>query len=237
MTRLEPDAVEGPVLVVAPHPDDETLGCGGMIAALSQRGLLVHTVFVTDGGASHRGSVDWPSSRLAALREAEAGEALALLGAAGQPRSFLRLADSAMPAPGTPLHEKAAATLAELSRRLRPKTAFLPWRRDPHCDHRDSWTLLMHAFDAAGISPATYEYAIWLDELGAPDDHPEPGEMTRCEVHLDAWLAVKRRAIGAHRSQLGQLVTDDPHGFRLENETLRRLIGPIETFWRPCAAA
>lgn len=237
MMRLEPETIEGPVVVVAPHPDDETLGCGGMIAALSRRGLLVHTVFVTDGSASHRGSASWPRSRLAALREAEAAEALALLGAAGQPRSFLRLADSAMPAPGTPLHARAVSGLASVLRRLEPNTAFLPWRRDPHRDHRDSWTLFMAASDAAGISPATFEYAIWLDELGAPDDHPRSGEMTRCDLRLGARLAAKRRAIDAHRSQRGQVVLDDPRGFRLSEETLRRLIGPVETYWRPCAAA
>lgn len=236
MMSLDPDVVEGPVLVAAPHPDDETLGCGGMIAALSRRGLLVHTVFVTDGGASHRGSASWPRSRLAALREAEAAEALARLGAAGQPRSFMRLADSAMPAPGTPAHAAAVDALCDLLRWLGPATAFLPWRRDPHCDHRDSWALFMQAFGAAGISPAIYEYAIWLDELGAPDDRPGPGEMMRCGMQLDGWRAVKRSAIDAHRSQLGQVVTDDPHGFSLGEETLRRLIGPVETYWRPCAA-
>jgi LmbE family N-acetylglucosaminyl deacetylase len=39
------------VLVVAPHPDDESLGCGGLIASLAQKGCRFYVVFTTDGGA------------------------------------------------------------------------------------------------------------------------------------------------------------------------------------------
>lgn len=235
MRRLDPEAIEGPVLVVAPHPDDETLGCGGMIAALSARGQTVHTVFVTDGGASHPRSALWPRPRLCALREAEAAEALALLGAGAQPRSFLRLADAGMPARGEPRHAAALDAFAGIVRSLRPATAFLPWRRDPHCDHRASRELAIEAFAAGGIAPEIFEYAIWLDELGAPCDRPQPGEMERVELSLGDWLSRKQRAIRAHRSQLGEVVSDDPSGFALSCETLHRLVSPLETYWRPCA--
>jgi LmbE family N-acetylglucosaminyl deacetylase len=53
------------ILVVAPHPDDETLGCGGLISLLAQNGSAFYIVFVTDGSASHRNSRAWPSARLA----------------------------------------------------------------------------------------------------------------------------------------------------------------------------
>lgn len=138
-----------------------------------------------------------------------------------------------MPARHDPLYAEALGKAEALLRRLGPKTAFLPWRRDPHCDHRRSWALFTHALAEAGVAPAIYEYAIWLDELGAPEDHPRPGEMTRVDMDVEAWLAVKRRAIGAHRSQLGLVIGDDPGGFRLGEATLRRLIGPVETYWRP----
>src|SRR5690606_38092378 len=52
-------ALDGPLLVIAPHPDDETLGCGGVIALATCRNVRVHTVFVTDGGASHPNSAEW----------------------------------------------------------------------------------------------------------------------------------------------------------------------------------
>jgi hypothetical protein len=76
--------------------------------------------------------------------------------------------------------------------------------------------------------------AIWLDELGAAEDHPAPGEMQA--VALDVPEAVKRHTLGAHRSQLGAGVFDDPAGFALTPARVARLTGPKETFWRPCPA-
>ena len=45
------------VLVVAPHQDDETLGCGGLIARKRYEGLPVHVVFITDGSATFKVSL------------------------------------------------------------------------------------------------------------------------------------------------------------------------------------
>lgn len=227
---------DGPLLVVAPHPDDETLGCGGLIALASRRGLLVHTVFVTDGGASHPGSAAWSRQGLAERREREAAEALRRLGAGAQPRTFLRLKDADMPARGSPAHARAAAALAAILGDLSPGLALLPWRRDPHRDHRDTWRLAMDAIAASGQSPEILEYAIWLDELGRPGDRPREGEMEMVRVDVSAGLDAKRHALEAHESQLGRLITDDPAGFVLGPATVARLTGRCETFWRPCGA-
>ena len=78
------------LVVVSAHPDDETLGCGGLIARATARGETVHTLFVTDGGASHLNSRAWPRARLGARREAEAEEALRRLGAGAPPPADLR---------------------------------------------------------------------------------------------------------------------------------------------------
>ena len=232
MTPLE--LPEGAVMVIAPHPDDETLGCGGLIAQCVREGRAVHTVFVTDGSASHPGSKTWDRPRLAAEREVEAEEALRRLGAGGEPRSFLRLADAAMPVAGSAEHAAAVAAIAAVLDELRPGLVVLPWRRDPHCDHRDSWALAMAAVAACGRPVAVLEYAIWLDELGAPGDQPLPGEVERVSLAVSG--EHKREALRAHRSQMGALVLDDPGGFVLEPETIERLTGPEEVYWRPCSA-
>lgn len=225
---------DGPLLVVAPHPDDETLGCGGLIAAAMVRRLPTHVLFVTDGGASHPDSRIWDRARLARLREAEAAEALRRLGAGYAPRGFLRLPDAAMPPPGTAAHEAALARVIQLVGELRPALVLLPWRRDPHCDHRDSWSLVTEALRRADARPEMLEYAIWLDELGAPGDHPAQAEMER--VSLRVSRAIKHFALQAHASQLGAVIDDDPAGFKLSPETIDRLTGPEETYWRPCGA-
>ncbi|MDQ3548830.1 MAG: PIG-L family deacetylase, partial [Chloroflexota bacterium] len=83
----------GPTLVIAPHQDDESLGCGGAIALLSDAGMPVHVVFVSDGSGSHPASRRFPAPALTTLREREALAALAILGVQPTSVTFLRLPD------------------------------------------------------------------------------------------------------------------------------------------------
>lgn len=201
-----------------------------MIAALSARGAEVHVLFVTDGGASHPGSRLWDRARLAARREAEAAEALRRLGAGEAPRRFLRLPDAAMPAPGSAEHAAALAAILDVLRESRPALAVLPWRLDPHRDHRDSWALASAALARAGQGTEVLEYAIWQDEIGAEADHPAAHGMEALALPVSG--ALKRHALAAHGSQLGALIDDDPNGFALSPATIARLTGDSEVFWR-----
>lgn len=220
------------MLVVAPHPDDESLGCGGLIASLAGLGSRIHTVFMTDGGASHRNSATWPRQRLAAQREKEAAEALAQLGLQDQPRTFLRLPDAAMPAPASPEGEAALSAMRAVAAVFRPDLVLLPWRRDPHCDHRDAWRLATEALQHEGLRPRRLEYAIWLDELGSAADRPQPGEVERISFDIAPVLVRKQAAVAAHLSQTTDLIADDPEAFRLTEATIRRLVGETETYWK-----
>lgn len=220
------------ILVVAPHPDDETLGCGGLISLLAQHGSAFYIVFVTDGSSSHRNSRAWPAARLAAQREKEACNALARLGIANAPRLFLRLPDAKMPHPGDPLWKCAVATVSDVMQSFEPDLVLFPWRRDPHCDHRASWLLSQRALGKASIHPDILEYAIWLDEFGAVEDHPRPGEAELVRVNIGTALANKRAAIAAHVSQTTDLIADDPDGFRLTPQTIARLTQSTEVFFR-----
>ncbi|MCQ0988998.1 PIG-L deacetylase family protein [Jiella marina] len=232
---VDPESIAASrILVVAPHPDDETLGCGGLMAALAAKGRWFHTLFVTDGGASHRASPSWPRARLAAQRQAEATEALARLGLADHPRTFLGLPDAGMPPAGSVGWEQSMARVRRLLADFQPDLVLLPWRRDPHRDHRDSWLLVSAACEAESLRVDSLEYAIWLDELGSEEDQPQPGEMAPVTFDISAGIAAKRHAIAAHRSQTTGLIDDDPAGFRLTDETIARLTGPTEKFLRPC---
>jgi LmbE family N-acetylglucosaminyl deacetylase len=221
------------ILVVAPHPDDETLGCGGLVSLLAQNGAAFYIVFVTDGSASHRNSSAWPSARLAAQREQEARIALARLGIENASRLFLRLPDANMPGPGTPAWDSAVAAVSDILQRFAPELVLLPWRRDPHCDHRASWLLSQHALRRASVHPDTLEYAIWLDELGDVEDHPKPGEAQLIRLNVGTVLANKHAGIAAHETQTTDLIADDPDGFRLKPQTIARLTQSTEVFWRP----
>jgi LmbE family N-acetylglucosaminyl deacetylase len=219
-------------VVIAPHPDDESLGCGGLISLLAAAGTSFHTIFVTDGGASHLNSVSWPRSRVTAQREQEAAAALARLGISRHPRTFLRLRDGETPGLSAVARGAALSRLAEIFRSFRPDLVFMPWRRDPHCDHRESWRLAKTAIAITMNNPRTFEYAIWLDELGRPEDFPKPDEAERVVFDITSAVRAKRAAISAHQSQTTNLIGDDPTGFRLTTATINRLSGPYEAYWR-----
>ena len=69
----------GKTLVVAPHPDDESLGCGGAIALLRKFGREVSVLTMSDGTLSHPNSVKFPPEKLRELRENEMLAALEIL--------------------------------------------------------------------------------------------------------------------------------------------------------------
>lgn len=232
--RQIPELAAQRILVIAPHPDDESLGCGGVIAGLVAGGRRTHTIFVTDGGASHRKSERWSRERLAAQREREAADALSRLGADRHPRTFLRLRDADMPGEGTERWREASDRLIAIIEDLAPDLVVLPWRRDPHRDHRDSWRLVTAALTTTGQRPFCLEYAIWLDELGTADDRPRQDEMAELRVDVTPFRAAKQAAVAAHISQTTDLITDDPNGFRLTAATIARLTGLAEIYWRPC---
>jgi LmbE family N-acetylglucosaminyl deacetylase len=221
------------VLVIAPHPDDESLGCGGLISRLAAHGRCIYTVFVTDGGASHRASIKWSREALAACREREAREALYRLGVGEHPRMFLRLHDAAMPPDSSEKWRLALGQLDFVLRTFRPDLVLLPWRRDPHCDHRHSWRLVTDAICQSALSPMTLEYAIWLEEFGLPADYPRADEVRPIVFDISLEVGHKRAAIAAHLSQTSDLIDDDPDAFRLSARTIARLSGPCETYWCP----
>ncbi len=221
------------VLVIAPHPDDESLGCGGLISKLVANRRRFCTVFVTDGSASHLGSVKWSRRALAARREREAEEALYQLGIGDHQRIFLRLGNSAMPPSSSEEWRSALVELDCVLRTFRPDLVLLPWRRDPHCDHRNSWRLVTEAIRRSVLTPMTLEYAIWLEEYGVAADYPRPDEGRSIVFDISNEVANKRAAIAAHKSQTTNLIDDDPNAFRLSVETITRLTGPCEAYWQP----
>lgn len=117
--------MNGPVLVVAPHPDDEVLGCGGTIARLTDAGTEVHVAIVTTGKPPRF------SAEQAATVRAESRVAHDLLGIAQT--HFLAL-------PAAELdrvpHAEVNAALSRVFAAVRPVTVFVPFVGDVHMDHQ-----------------------------------------------------------------------------------------------------
>ncbi len=222
----------GPTVVLSPHPDDESLGCGGTMALLQQMGIPVQVVMVSDGSQSHPNSQKYPAEKLRDLRESETRAALHQLGLNPEHVTFLRLPDGNVPNdPESMTFQDAVGRLVAELNRHQPQTVLVPWRRDPHRDHRATWQLLQSAMRQLETQPRVLEYPIWLWELGSPDDAPHPDEIRAVQVDITAVRDQKHRAIAAHASQVTQLIDDDPEAFWLRPDLLVYFDGNTELFF------
>jgi len=217
-------------LILAPHPDDESLACGGLIQSLLQKGCDVRVILTTDGSRSHH-SVTYPADRLAKLRYTEMISALSFLGLSQDKLSGYQSQDSAMPAKGEDGFEALSEKLhADLSSFL-PQLILVPYELDPHRDHRATFQLLLAALkNVPDYKPTIWEYPIWLYENATESDIPqlEEGELKSLEVNDH--LQQKKKAIHAHQSQTTQLIDDDPEGFILTEEMIGNFLTGKEYF-------
>ena len=151
----------GPCIVFAPHQDDETLGCGALIARKRNEGLPVHVVFITDGGASHPGHPRLSSTAISTMRRQEARTALSILGVESGAIHFLDAAD------GTLNHLLAAqecelvTRITQLLAAIRPDEIFLPCCPDGSSEHDATFGFICRAVGAAGVRPDIWQYPVW----------------------------------------------------------------------------
>lgn len=192
---LLPGPPPGPVLVVAPHPDDETIGAGGALARHAERGDRVTVVVATGGERTAAGA-----GRVVATRQRECRAACATLGL-GEP-VLLDLPDGALSAHAGRL----GAVLADLG--ASAATVYAPSVLDPHRDHRAANVALA----AAGLGGDVYGYEVWspapvdvlLDVAGV---YERKERALRCYETALASLDYVRaaRGLAAYRSVAGGL--------------------------------
>jgi LmbE family N-acetylglucosaminyl deacetylase len=221
-------AVE-PALVVAPHPDDEALGCAGAIALLRQQDIAVHILVVSDGVQSHPNSCKYPAPALKQLREAETRCAMATLGIEESHITFLGLPDGSIPMKGAVKFKEAVHQCCGYLTTVNPKIIFAPWRSDPHPDHRATWQILEAALKQTALFPRAIEYPIW--------DWDPKQQQPYYQISSKVWrldiaevIQLKKKAINMYRSQTTDLIDDDPTGFRLTSQMLSHFAYPWEIY-------
>ncbi|MBB4079211.1 LmbE family N-acetylglucosaminyl deacetylase/SAM-dependent methyltransferase [Lewinella aquimaris] len=222
-------------VVFSPHPDDESLGCGGLIATLADRGQAVRVVFVSDGSMSHPNSVNFPRERRAAIRQTEALAACNELGVPADRVHFMGLPDGAIPGRHDEGFSAAVNTVANWLTEWRADTVVVPWRRDLHPDHRTTWDICRAAADKLPTEPRWIEYPIWMWEATNVVDLPRAEEMIAWRLDVTAQQDRKEAAVLAHASQLGQVIDDDPTGFVLQDHMLDHFRGTSEVYFEPAA--
>ena len=193
--ELIPHPPGGRVLVLAPHMDDETIGCGGTLVKKVRAGAEVTVVFMTDGRlgdpAVHdpeigeRERLDL-QDRLAATRKIEAQRACGILGISKL--IYLDERDMELSA-----DRRTVARLEEILGNTRPDLVFLPFLTDRHHDHWETNRVFLEAsrrLPRAGDGLLCCGYEIWTPL--------NPNAM----VEIREVLEVKRKALAQFESQL-----------------------------------
>lgn len=215
-----------PIVVLAPHPDDKSLGCGALLAR-ALAGAGAHVICLTDGSASHPASVQWSADRLAATRHDELIEAIRCLGGSADNLTWSGLQDGR-------LHQvdpaEVAADIAQTIAKTGARHVFAPAVEDHHADHKATARI---ADRVRELHPdwMFYSYPVW-SRWDDPDFERNIGRHDPFRVPTGDARGKKRAAIQSHRSQLGMVVTDDPEGFILPRALIEKFVTEDEVFWR-----
>lgn len=191
-------------IVLAAHPDDESLGAGGLMSRLHALGADVQVLLCSAGEASHPHSPSITPGQLADVRLREFDGALGELLADARWR-YLGLPDGQLAAHRGPVAhaiKKAAEATGKPAHRI---ILVAPYRNDGHTDHDSLGAAAAEAAGAAGHG--LLEYPVWYWLWATPED-PAWQSWQRLPLGPAEQLA-KARAMAAHTSQVAPL-SDQP---------------------------
>lgn len=220
----------GGLVVLAPHPDDESLGCGALLRAAACAGRRVAVVVVTDGRLSHPSSRCVSAGELALLRGQEVRAALAALHPA------ITLRELGYPDCGAPQDEPeanaAVDAICAAVDAVGATALVTAWSGDPHRDHAATAGL---ARRTRALRPglALWSYPIWgrfahPSEAEAEAEAVEAGRIVR--FGPGPHRGAKAAAVACHRSQMTRMIDDDPEGFLMSAAMQAHFIDHAEVF-------
>ncbi len=156
LNQVSQEELSESAIIFTPHPDDESLGCGGTIIKKINAGANVHMALLTDGRTSHAQFMD--SQKLADIRQQELVNASKVLGIPEESVSLMGYPDGQ-------LHDfvdEATEQVVMLIRKLQPKQIFIPYKGEMPSDHYYTWLAVQDAIKACDVSVTIYEYPIWF---------------------------------------------------------------------------
>jgi LmbE family N-acetylglucosaminyl deacetylase len=210
------------VVVVGAHPDDESLGAGGLVALAAASGRRTSLLTATDGEGSHPGSPTHPPDALARRRRTELHEAAVALGLDRSRVVALALADGRV---GDHEDDVVAAIVDEVGDG-RGCLVVAPYRADGHPDHEAMGRCAATAAHRTGATLA--EYPIWLWHAGEDQDLPLES-MVRLPLPEQV-RAAKQSAIASHTSQVRALSDQPGDEVMLPPTVLEHFDGDEELF-------
>jgi len=211
----------GRIIVFSPHPDDETLGCGGTIAKMVKSGREVYIVFMTDGRNSHKyvlGIHDNPSpEELALIRKREAFNAAKVLGMDESKLIFLDFEDGSLKRNIPNIKKEIKKILIAIN----PSDVYIPLN-DAHKDHIITNLVVRLCIKELKINPKIWEYPIYMDLRGKTGIN-----IFILDIH-DV-IELKRRAINTYKSQIDTFFPSQNKPVLPQN-FLQRFYEPKEIF-------
>ena len=212
-TDLTSNLPDGAVLVVAPHPDDETIGCGAAIARFCDEKRKVHVLVVTDGRRSAKSDIITPDA-LVALRRQEALNATKKLGLPEGKVSFLNFEDGKTEPFIGGIYRDIGAHIALLS----PTIIFAPHPFDEHKDHRAIAAIVGRLQDEGKFSGIVLHYPIWYRIAAWPYGLLRcllsPTMLMNCRrLDTERYLGQKTEALREYRSQFENLTGEKEWSF------------------------
>jgi LmbE family N-acetylglucosaminyl deacetylase len=150
------------IIVFAPHPDDETLGCGGTIAKKIAEGYEVLIVIMTDGRFLLQNGSETDSrlapERVKEIRRIEVLNATKILGVPEKNVIFLDFVDGTLKENEKIAEEKIIMIL----KKFPPSEVYFPYEKDSHPDHKATNRIVQKVFEKLNLKPTTYRYSIAL---------------------------------------------------------------------------
>lgn len=209
-------------IVFSPHPDDETLGCGGTIIKKKRAGANIKVVYMTDGRHSHSRFI--AENELKVIRQSEALAACRQLGLESENIIFLDYEDGKLRNNLDSAFDKVERILKEYE----PDDIFIPYCKEAPSDHSITNKIVTNAIRKSGQKVVIYEYPIWFWQHWPWMAGPERRFLTaprnillslisgirlvmsfRYSVYIGDIIGIKRAALEMHRSQMIKL-TEDP---------------------------
>lgn len=202
-------------LVVAPHPDDETLGCGATIARMRSMGTTVHVVVVSGGGLSPRraGKLHAPLSE---IRRNEARQALSILGVDLSCVRLWDFEDGSL----TDHRGDIEEALGDVLRTVAPEQVMVTSASDRHPDHVAVAQATRRTVSRFAPSVPLLEYSIW-QRVPALSIVRAGASERPVLVYTRGFLQSKLEAIAAYESQMPYFPLGFVDDFALPFESFR----------------
>jgi LmbE family N-acetylglucosaminyl deacetylase len=193
-------------MIIAPHPDDEALACGGLISLARDNDKQVSVVFMTDGGASHQGCFcDIPPEKLGRIRREMAIRANAILGVDESNLTWLNLRDGVIPDTGHFDFERACHLMVDSLCRINPQVVLVPHIKDMWPDHIATTHITQAALSIYGKPVLIYYYLVWFFLKARLRSLLKMHPLKVMNLDINAVINKKRLAIESYMSDINPI--------------------------------